>query len=74
MAKALYGIDLVDIASVSDCDVQIIAVAHDEYKYITKEIWTQSFNNNGILIDIKSIYSIDLFKNTNKNAMSFPFL
>jgi len=64
MTKALYNIDLVDIGSVSDCDVQIIAVAHDEYKYISKETWTQSFNNNGILIDVKSIYSIDFFKNT----------
>ena len=65
MAKTLYNIDLVDIGSVSDCDVQIIAVSHDEYKYITKETWTHSFNNNGILIDVKAIYPVDFFKDTN---------
>jgi len=41
------------------------AVAHDKYKTMTKEDWQKPFINNGIFIDVKSIYGKDYFANTN---------
>ena len=36
-AKSIHGIDLVDKSIISNIDVAVLAVAHDEYKRIQKE-------------------------------------
>lgn len=64
-AKEDLNIDLSDIDQVSNCDVIIVAVAHDDYKEFNKEQWQKMFNGNGILIDVKSIYEKDYFTDTN---------
>ena len=56
--------DLLDLDKISKSDVVIIAVAHDEYKEITKEEWQKIFNGRGIFIDVKSIYKKDYFTDT----------
>ena len=64
-AKELYNIDLVNKEKISDCDVLIIAVAHNEYKSMKKETLIHLFKSKGILIDVKSIYPKDFFSDTN---------
>ncbi len=50
-----YKLTLVDQIS-SDYDAIIVAVAHDEYLGLTAEDFNKNMKDNGILIDIKSIY------------------
>jgi len=64
-AKDYYNIDLLDKNQISNCDVVIVAVAHDDYKKMSKEDWKIIFNNKGIFIDVKSIYKKDFFNNSN---------
>jgi UDP-N-acetyl-D-glucosamine/UDP-N-acetyl-D-galactosamine dehydrogenase len=64
-AKEHFNIDLSDIDQVSNCDVIIVAVAHDEYKTMTKEDLNSKFNSSGVFIDVKSIYEKDYFIDTN---------
>jgi len=64
-AKEHLNIDLSDIDQISNCDVILVAVAHDEYKAMTKEKLNNKFNSNGILVDVKSIYNIDFFNDSN---------
>jgi len=64
-AKDYYNIDLLDKNQISNCDVIIVAVAHDDYKKMSKEDWKIIFNNKGIFIDVKSIYKKDFFNNSN---------
>ena len=64
-AKKHLNIDLLDINQIPKSDAVIIAVAHNEYKELTTEQWQQMFNNNGIIIDVKSIYIKDYFTDIN---------
>jgi len=64
-AKNLYNIDLVDIDQITNIDVVIIAVEHNVYKSVNNEFWVQMLNNEGIFIDVKSVYSKDFFNGTN---------
>lgn len=66
-AKDHYDIDLVLLEKIKKVDVIIIAVAHDRYKSIKKKEWQKMFNGNGIIIDVKSIFEKDFFKNTDIN-------
>ena len=50
-----YKLTLVDQIS-SDYDAIIVAVAHDEYLNFTADDFNKNMKDNGILIDIKSIY------------------
>ena len=51
-----YKLTLVDNIS-SDYDAVIVAVAHDEYKAMAAEDFNKIMKENGILLDIKSIYN-----------------
>jgi len=64
-AKDFFGIELLKKEQISKSDVVIVAVAHDEYKKMSKKEWLTIINKNGIFIDIKSIYDKDYFSNTN---------
>lgn len=50
-----YKLTMVDQVS-DDYDAIIVAVAHDEYKKLTADDFNAQMKDNGILIDIKSIY------------------
>ena len=55
-AKQLYGIDFVDINTISDMDAVVLAVAHEEFSHFTiNDI--DKFLNNGkkVLLDIKGL-------------------
>jgi len=63
-AKYIYNIDLLEKDGITNCDMVIVAVAHDEYKVMTMGNWQKIFNRKGIFIDVKSIYSQDHFADT----------
>ena len=60
-AKYLYGMDFVDMNTISDCDVVILAVAHEEFKTLTQDDFQRMFksgeNTAKVLVDIKGILS-----------------
>jgi len=66
-AKEHLNIDLLELDKINRSDVVIVAVAHDEYKGISKKKWQKMFNGNGVLIDVKSIYEKDNFTNIGIN-------
>lgn len=53
-AKTLYDIELVDKEWLTETDVLIFAVGHDEYKENIKE-YMGHLSDNGIVVDIKGI-------------------
>ena len=55
-AKDTYGIELQEIDNITNQDAIIIAVAHDSYKNLSLEFWEKILNENGLIIDIKSIF------------------
>jgi|ETNmetMinimDraft_11_1059920.scaffolds.fasta_scaffold13755_2 UDP-N-acetyl-D-galactosamine dehydrogenase len=63
-AKCMYNIDLLEKDGITNCDMVIVAVAHDEYKEMTMGNWQKIFNRKGIFIDVKSIYDRDYFADT----------
>ena len=58
-AKHLYGMDFVEMDTISDCDVVILAVAHEEFKTLTQADFQKMFksgeNAAKVLVDIKGI-------------------
>ena len=60
-----YKIDLVEMSQIKDVDVVVIAVGHDSYKEISLDKWAKTIKDNGIIVDIKSIYSNNYFNSTN---------
>ena len=65
-ARAFYGIDLIDISEVKSIDVAFIAVSHDEYIKMDLKQWKKLFKDGkNIIIDVKSIFPKDNFKNSN---------
>ena len=64
-AKEKLNIKLQNIKKIKNQDAIILAVAHKEYSALDANTWEKMLNNQGILIDIKSIFSSSYFKNTN---------
>ena len=63
-AKHLYGVDFVDINTVSSMDAVVLAVAHDEFsKFTMNEV--DSFFGEGqkVLLDIKGLLNRDAYEN-----------
>ncbi len=58
-AKREYGVDLVDWTQVKDADCVVFAVAHNDFKSVTREqldgIFKQADGEQKVVIDIKSI-------------------
>lgn len=58
-AKQLYGMEFVDMQEIRDCDVVILAVAHDGFKTLKQADFAKMFKNcdntSKVLIDIKGI-------------------
>lgn len=63
-AKEHLNIDLLDLNKIDRCDAIIVAVAHDVYKTKIKKLWQKLLNDNGVLIDVKSIYDKEFFSDT----------
>ncbi|CAM4235678.1 UDP-N-acetyl-D-galactosamine dehydrogenase [Lacicoccus alkaliphilus] len=55
-AKNFYNLDLIDIEEMEMSEVLILAVPHEDY-VIDKKKYLEKLNENGILIDIKGIFS-----------------
>ena len=58
-AKREYGVDLVDWTQVRDADCIVFAVAHNDFKSVTRQqldrIFKQAEGEQKVIIDIKSI-------------------
>lgn len=56
-AKRLYGVDFVDVQQVSDMDVVVIAVAHDEFKGLSRDTIDGLYREGRrILFDLKGVF------------------
>lgn len=64
-AKEHLFLNILDLDQASNLDTIILAVAHDEYKSISKEDFNKMLHPNGVLIDVKSVYGKNYFLNTN---------
>jgi UDP-N-acetyl-D-glucosamine/UDP-N-acetyl-D-galactosamine dehydrogenase len=63
--KSLFDIELSPLNKITNLDIVILAVSHDEYKKIKLKEWLNIFNNKeGIFIDIKSVFEKDYFINS----------
>ena len=60
-AKAQFGIDLVSLDQVTNQDAIILAVAHDDYYNFDDRQWDSMLKPNGVMIDVKSMYSSKFF-------------
>jgi len=63
-AKEELGLSLIKLNEVKQCDAIILAVAHDAFTEFTIDQWKIMINDNGVIIDVKSIYKKDIFKDT----------
>tara|TARA_A100000164_G_scaffold80947_1_gene68632 strand:+ start:606 stop:1895 length:1290 start_codon:yes stop_codon:yes gene_type:complete len=60
-------INLVDLKKINKVECLIICVAHDEYKKIDIDSWKDMVVENGIVIDVKSIFNKSYFLGTQIN-------
>lgn len=64
-----YGIKVYDLSEIKNMDAILIAVAHDEYKFLRaeklEELYDCSKNNKSVLCDIKGILNKKDLKNSN---------
>ena len=65
--KKKLNIDLTSFDKMTSLDCVIIAVEHSNYKNISSDKWVKKLNDSGVIIDVKSIFKINSFKNTNIN-------
>ena len=59
--KKEYGLDLVDLDSIQGYDAAILAVGHDAYTNFTTDDWQRMLTEEGVVIDVKSLYDKDTF-------------
>ncbi len=50
-----YNIQLCEWSEIQNVSAMIVAVAHDQFKYLTKDQYLEKFDKKGILMDIKGI-------------------
>ena len=62
--KKEYGLDLVDLDSIQGYDAAILAVGHDAYTNFTTDDWQRMLTEDGVVIDVKSLYDKDTFSGT----------
>ena len=57
-AKHEYNIDISELSEIDDVDAIIVAVAHDEFKAMNKEILSKYYKcgNKKVLLDLKGLY------------------
>ena len=64
-ALSEFNIRLYDLEELNNLDALIIAVSHDSYTDFKLKDWNKLLNSNGVIIDVKSIYTSDDFIKTN---------
>jgi len=64
-AMNTYNIKLYNDKHLSEIDVAILSVSHKQYFSMDQKRWQSILKNNGLLIDVKSIYPNDYFIDTN---------
>lgn len=66
IAKKNYGVDLIPFDEIKDADCIIVAVGHNEFRSMSmmelKKLFKESFDEEKVLIDVKSLYRIDELK------------
>ncbi len=60
-AKKELNIELIELKQIKHQDVIIIAVAHEDFKFFSKDNFKNMLNPNGIIIDVKSVYNKESF-------------
>ena len=60
-SKNLYSINLTKIDQIKDINAVVLTVGHYDYKKMKPSAWEKILNNNGVIIDVKSIYSKEYF-------------
>jgi len=63
-AKQKLDVELEDFENINNMDVIILAVSHKQYHLIPLSKWKNLLRTNGLIIDIKSIYSTEYFTET----------
>ncbi len=63
-AKNQYDIDLVNFENITSQDAIILAVCHDDYVKFSLSDWDNILIKRGVVIDVKSVYSLDYFNET----------
>ena len=66
-AKKHLNIDLIQLDEITENDVVIVSVAHNNYKDLTEKKMQNIIIENGVLIDVKSIYEKNFFANLKLN-------
>lgn len=54
-AKSIYGVELTDLKAIKDCELVVVAVAHQAYKSLTVDDYAAMLTPTGSLFDIKGI-------------------
>ena len=62
--KKEYGLDMVDLDSIQGYDAAILAVGHEAYTNFTTDDWQRMLTEEGVVIDVKSLYDKDTFSGT----------
>ncbi len=63
-AKKNYDLELIDMRSIINFNVVILAVKHDYFRNISEKKWQVILKANGILIDVKSVFPKSTFENS----------
>lgn len=65
-AEALheYGINLCPLDALKPCDALVVAVAHQEYRYLSVEALRAMMNGTPLIIDVKGIYDRQIIENS----------
>jgi UDP-N-acetyl-D-glucosamine/UDP-N-acetyl-D-galactosamine dehydrogenase len=61
-AKRIYNINLVEWAALKDLDAMVYAVPHREYSTLTPQDFTPKFNQQPIIVDVKSALDKQQFR------------
>ena len=59
-----FNIELIEIEKIKEMDSIIVAVSHNIYVNFKIKDWKKILKNNGVIIDVKSIYDPKIFLNT----------
>jgi len=62
-----FNLKLVELEAIKNCDALIVAVSHDQYICFTESDWNKFLKSNGLIMDVKSIYDLNDFSETNFN-------
>ena len=62
-----FNLQLTLLDDIENCDALIIAVSHNKYLHFTDKDWNKFLKSDGLIIDVKSIYSLNKFSKTGFN-------